>query len=260
MRIRLLSRRSNVVIVGAGALAVVGTVLAALSISLSAQTAPSGADLAQQYLAAMGPASSAISIAEGKLEKLPVTASVAQVRAIVAPLGPALAKLEALNSATTSSSPTSGPGLESLGRPSIVGSAHGTCNGYSTPAAGATLQVGYTKYTRGFQLTAPGDCTDQRWANYSWNVSGKYSVLSAYIGLSYSNGYSCGTVRFLGNNGSPLRASTRNGLVGSVAIPTSGVTHVTVNFSGNSVLTIQVGYPCNGGSDSVIDVVNDQLS
>ena len=149
----------------AAAVAVVG-----LSVSLSAQTAPSGADLAQQYLAALKPAGAAISTAEAKLQKLPVTASVGQVKAIVAPLGPALTKIEALTTNTTSlTTPAgTGKGLESLGSPKIV--APDNChNTYGTPASGATLQIGYTRYASGFQMgDQPWFC--EKWVNYTWEV------------------------------------------------------------------------------------------
>jgi len=62
----------------------------------SAQASTSGPALAQQYLAALTPAGAAISNAEARLEKLPVTATVAQVNAAVAPPPKALAQLEAL--------------------------------------------------------------------------------------------------------------------------------------------------------------------
>ena len=62
--------------------------------SVAAPSAPIGADVAQQYLAALKPAGVAISTAEAKLNELSVIASLAQVRAIVAPLSPALAKPE----------------------------------------------------------------------------------------------------------------------------------------------------------------------
>jgi hypothetical protein len=218
--------------------------------------------LAQEYLAALTPAGLAINTAEAKLEKLPVTASLAQVKAIVAPLGAPVTKLQALNAAI--SSPTAsgaGRSLESLGYPAIVSSGGGTCNGYATHGSGAVLQIGYTVYHHGFQLTAPGDCTLQRWANYSWKIPAGYSVLKADVGPSYSNRFSCAAIRFLGNGGSPLLFTTSGARsLGSMAIPQTGVAPVTVNFAGHSLLTIQVDYPCTGGSSSVIDVVNDNIS
>ena len=60
----------------------------------SPQTA--GRSLAQQYLAALGPAGTAISTSEAKLKALPITASVAQVQAVVAPLPKDIGPLEAL--------------------------------------------------------------------------------------------------------------------------------------------------------------------
>jgi hypothetical protein len=242
-------------------LSVVGSSVVGLAAALSAQSTPSGADLAQQYLAALEPAGSAISSAEAKLDKLAVTASVAQVKAIVAPLGPALAKLEALTSGGAIPLPPvgSGPSLESLGYPTVVaaGLGNATCPRYSTSASGADLQVGYTKYHSGFQMTSP-NCAN--WVNYSWKVPGKYTRLTADLGYNYNNACFGSTVRFLGNGGAPLQFTSAGGkLVGAVTVPRSGVAAVSVNFAGNSVLAIQVGFAC-GGANSIIDVVNDRLS
>lgn len=255
-----LSRRQRLAGASAGSFLVLGATLLVLSTSLSAQTSSSGAHLAQQYLAALTPAGAAISTAEAKLKKLSVTASEAQVKAIVAPLGPALGKLEALT--TSATGPTgAGPGLESIGRPTIVGPAGGTTCQYATSGSGAVLQVGYAKYSRGFQLSAPPGCANGFWVNYSWKVPQKYTHFNGEIGLSYSNTYPCATVRVLGNEGRPLQFTTTGGrTLGSMALPSRGVAPVTLSFAGDSVFTIQIDFTCSDWVRSVIDVVNDQLS
>ncbi len=83
----LLSRHRKVAIAAAVSLLVVGASVS-YSGALSAQSTPSGADLATQHLASMKPAWTAISAAQAKLEKLRATAPNAQVTTIVAPPGP----------------------------------------------------------------------------------------------------------------------------------------------------------------------------
>jgi hypothetical protein len=97
---RLLSGwRSRIAVAVVTAGGVTATLLFGTGLLAGAQSAPSGADLAQQYLAALAPAGSAISAAETKLKGLPVTATVAQVAAIVATLPKSLGPLEALTKA-----------------------------------------------------------------------------------------------------------------------------------------------------------------
>jgi hypothetical protein len=161
IRSLVLRHKVEATLVGALTVASVGVGLTS-SLAVSAQPAPSGPDLARQYLAALTPAAAAIDGAEAKLAKLPVTATVAQVKAIVAPLGAPVAKLQALDVATTSpAAPSAARSLESLGSPAIVGSAR-SCNGYATIGSGAILQVGYTVYHDGFQISKAGLTTPGR--------------------------------------------------------------------------------------------------
>ena len=90
-----LRRARALCLVGAIALLIPGLLWGG-DLLASAQSSTSGADLAQQYLSALGPAGTAISTAEAKLKALPITASVAQVKAVVAALPKALGPLEAL--------------------------------------------------------------------------------------------------------------------------------------------------------------------
>ncbi len=267
MRFPILSRRQKVATAVMGSLSAAGLIVLVLSASLSAQPTTSGADLAQEYLAALKPAGLAISTAEAKLQKLPVTASVSEVKAIVAPLGPALGKLEALNStSSTTTVPLGASGtLESLGRPVIRGSFG--CGGsptweYNTPGSGAVLEVGYARYQHGFQMTVGTDCTG--WVNYSWKVPTNYTALSASLGVNYNNsckGAAAAGIRVLGNDGSPLRfRSSGNKLVGLAIIKQNGLMHISVKFAGNSVLTIQLDNFNCGNATAVIDVINDRLS
>jgi hypothetical protein len=64
-------------------------------------TAPTPAELASSYIAAIGTANAALTKADAQLKALPMGATSAQVNAIVAPLGPALKPLEALVASTT---------------------------------------------------------------------------------------------------------------------------------------------------------------
>lgn len=276
MRVRSSFRRHKLAGAMVASVCVVGSAVVALSVSLSAQTAPSGADLASEYLAALKPAGTAISTAEAKLEKLPVTASVAQVRAIVAPLGPSLSKLEALTSGSSSTAPATGSGtLESLGPPTVVTS-YGLKNGcagggnnptYSTPATGHEMQIGYTRYTHGFQVAIDSSClynlANTLWVNYNWKVPSKYTTLKAALGPSYNDVNHLIGIRFLGNGGSPLQITLASGKKSAnLVIPKQGTTTFSVDFAGNSVLSLQI-YELSGGNTAgnlVMDVVNDHLS
>jgi hypothetical protein len=158
---------------------------AALNASASlpaAQMPVSGATLAQQYLADLKPAATGIAAAEAKLRALPVTASVAQVRAIVAPLAPELAKVESL-SASQPAAATTGPGLETLGHPTVAFSGFcGASAKYASSSKGAVLQVGYTRYRSGFQSSGSFGC--RGWINDTWSVPGKYTHFTADVGYS----------------------------------------------------------------------------
>ncbi len=229
----------------------------------SAQSSNSGADLAQQYLAALGPAGTAISTSEAKLKALPITASVAQVQAVVAPLPKALGPLEALIK-SSGPSPT-GTSLQSLGSPTIVGRNGVKCNSYSTPASGGHLVNGGVEYQDGFQMISPQNCNES-YAGYTWQIGTKYGSLQAQVGYDLSN--SCGRsfVMFLGNSGETLPFTSNGQLMESLTIPTKGLASVSVNLTLQTQLTVQVHFRCfifgriGLNSTSHVDLVNDVLS
>ncbi len=230
----------------------------------SAQPSTSGADLAQQYLAALGPAGTAISTAEARLKALPITASVAQVQAVVAPLPKALGPLEALvKSGAPSPTRTS---LQSRGSPTIVGQEDVNCNGYSTPASGGHLVIAGTEYQDGFQMFGPYHC-DEAYAGYTWQIGTKYKSFQAQVGYDLNNSCKGSSVKFLGNGSDPLPFTSNGHLRESLPIPATGLASVSVNLSLQTQLTVQVYFGCSLSLfanelayPSHVDVVNDVLS
>jgi hypothetical protein len=103
-----------------------GSASGTTTLSSPPTTAPlSAAQLATEYLRALGPANNSITKAEKELRALSITASPASVEAIVVPLRARLAPLEdLLNGVPTSSGPPPPPAhpvsLASLGQPTIV--------------------------------------------------------------------------------------------------------------------------------------------
>jgi hypothetical protein len=250
-----LRRARALCLVGAIALVIPGLLWSG-DLLASAQSSTSGATLAQQYLSALGPAGTAISTAEAKLKALPITASVAQVKAVVAPLPKALGPLEALIQ-SSGPSPT-GTSLESLGKPTILGQYGVKCNVYSTSASGGRLVVDGTKYQNGFQMTAPITCIEFN-AQYTWKIGTKYTSLKAQVGYDVSNSCTGSYIRFLGNSGEHLPFVSNGRIVGAVSIPATGLASVSVNLTHQAQLTVQLIFTCHTDVSNV-DVVNDQLS
>jgi hypothetical protein len=222
----------------------------------SAQPSTSGATLAQQYLAALGPAGTAISTAEAKLKALPITATVGQVKTVVAPLPKALGPLEVLikNSAP---SPT-GTSLQSLGKPTASGDRCGVL-GYITPASGGHLIVDGTEYEDGFQISAPSSCTPLgAYGDYTWQIGAKYKSLNAQFGYDTSNSCRGSMIRFLGNKGEYLPFVSNGPIVEAMNIPAKGLASVSVNLTHQTQLTVRILYDCN--ENSLVDFVKDVLS
>jgi hypothetical protein len=256
-----LSRNRNMAIAALVSLLVVGASVT-YSGALSAQSKPGGAELATQQPAAVKSAWVAISAAQAKLEKLRATAPNARVTTIVAPPGPVPTKLPALTkSGVPSLTPLtgSGPSLESLGSPTMTAQGGAECSEYSTAASGATLQVGYTRYHSGFQMTTPPNCFET-WASYSWKIPGRYTRLTAEVGYNYNNSCLGSTLAFLGNDGAPLQFTSEGGEpVSSLLLPDSGVASVSVDVAGNSYFTVNISFTC-GNVYSIVDVLDDALS
>jgi hypothetical protein len=226
-----------------------------------AQPSTSGAGLAQQYLSALGPAGTAISTAEAKLKALAITATVAQVKAVVAPLPKALGPLETLTQGG-GSSPT-GPSLQSLGKPTIEGTSDAACHAYSTPASGGHLIVEGIEYEDGFQIST--SCTGGgEYGDYTWEIGTKYTSLKVQVGYDLSNSSLGSTIRFLGNHGEYLPFVSNGRIVEAMRLPAKGLASVSVNLTQQSQLTVRIIYDsfCDAGTcaASAIDLVNDTLS
>jgi len=226
----------------------------------SAESSTSGATLAQQYLAALGPAGTAISTAEAKLKALPITASLAQVKAVVAPLPKAVGPLEALIK-STGPSPT-GTSLQSLGKPSILGQDGAKCNGYTTPASGGHLVVDGIEYQDGFQMFVPPPCTGaENHVQYTWQIGTKYTSLTAQVGYDLTNSCTGMVVRFLGNDGERLPFTSNGRITETLTIPAKGLASVSVDLTKQAQLSVQILFPpVRPSCADYIDVVNDQLS
>jgi hypothetical protein len=220
-----------------------------------AQSSTSGADLAQQYLSALGPAGTAIATAEAKLKALPITASVTQVKAVVAPLPEALGPLETLTQGG-GSSPT-GPSLQSLGKPIIDGNYDSQCHRYSTPASGAHLIVDGTEYQDGFQVNT--SCTgDGAYGDYTWEIGAKYTSLKVQVGYDLSNSCVGSAMRFLGNRGEYLPFVSNGKMMEAIGIQARGLVSMNVSITQQTQLTLRIIPNCN--QDSIVDFVNDTLS
>jgi len=255
-------------LVGTGLAAASAVLVLSGALSTAAQATPSGPALAQQYLAALKPAGAAISTAEARLERLPVTATLAQVQAAVAPLPKALAQLETLSSSTSPSPSTAGTTLQALGKPEITGS-DGAGPAYGTPASGARLVVGSVEYQSGFQLTSPANYwgengAESAYASYNWHIVNRYTVLTAMVGYDLSNACKGSYIRILGNHSAMLPFAFKGKVMEGMDIPPSGLAQITVDIAGEADLTVQTNFTCggsyNGSNRSVIDFINDHLS
>ena len=188
----------------------------------------------------------------------------AQVEADVAPLPKAFGPLDALTKAGAPSVATGATSLEALGKPKVVAAGGVTCNGYGTSASGAHLVVGSTQYQHGFQMAAPGTCIEN-YAGYTWPIPTKYTHFSAQVGYDLSDATTCTgvIVRFLGNAGEKLPFTSGGQITEGIVLPAKGLASVTVDLSKQEVLTVQLNWTaarCGVGSNSAVDVVNDQLS
>ena len=256
-----------------GAAMLSGATVIGLSSSFAAQGPPNGAELATQYLAALTPAGAAIKTAETKLEKLPVTASAAQVKAIVAPVGPALSKIESLttgNSGNSSGTSTVPPGgavsLESLGTP-VNDKQAGIpqCGSYQTGTA-AHMVVGGQIYQDGFQVNVSSTCLaglgGPAWgAAFTWRLWGHYRYLTAQVAPDQSGGCQDGEVRFLGLGYKSLPVIKAAGVAESVLVHKGHFQFIKVDISAEPTLTVQVlpnnpGFTCH----FAVDFTNDKLS
>lgn len=258
-RLSWLHRARALCLLGATALLVSGFLWGG-DLLAGAQSSTTGPDLAQQYLNALGPAGKSISTVEANLKALPITVSVSQVKAVVAPLSKALAPVEALIQSGTSS-PT-GTSLESLGKPTIAGAGGAKCNSYTTPALGGHLVVEGVEYQNGFQMTTPS-CQEIH-VGYTWRIGKKYANLKAQIGYDLSNACTGSTIRFLGNDLRYLPFTVSGRITETLSLPAKGLASIAVNVSQQAQLTVQVVFGCLNGiggleGTSTVDVVNDQL-
>ena len=229
--------------------AMASTTESATTATTSTQLTP--AQLVEEYLAALGQAGAQITKTVVEPKALPITATLAQVKAIVDSLPKALAALNALTAPTTIPR-NSGPSLQALGRPTPRPQTGLGCNGYGTPATGAHLVIGGTQYQNGFQLTNANVC--------SWQIGDKYTTFKAEVGPDL--GYSCNdesVLRFLGQNGQRLPINSNGRIDEGIVIPTKGLVAISVDIAGESTVTVTIIRTFSYCS-SIVDVVNDELS
>jgi hypothetical protein len=246
-------------------------------------TSPSAAQLATEYLTALGPANAAIVKAETKLRALPLTATLAQVQAVVAPLKGKLAALEALTNGTTTAPPPPPSGsvsLASLGQPVGVLFWNPAANpnpGWGTWSSvqvdsclvtnlNAVMTMAGRHYT-GVQ-SAPNCGTSPYVAELTWRF-GTARSFSADIGLdttSPSTSITLGFVSVIGALAAPTGlqeipftangqkvAASGPGTVPSIPVYSGVPTPVTVDVVGLHELTII--FEVNG-SNPVLDFAN----
>jgi hypothetical protein len=216
--------------------------------SAAASTAPHSAaaqtvQLVEEYLSALEPAGNEFSKVEAALKALGPSATRAQVLFAVAPLGPALAPIEALLTAPPP------PTLEALGQPGKELSHDST---YQTTEAGARLDVGAKLYPNGFQV-AVGDSATLTWPTHDW-----YTNLSAQLGEDELGKYYGGVVivAFYGSLNTQIPFYDQGKLVLRATVPSKGFISLSLPLTHLS----QVRMSFSSQGYNVIDVVNDHLS
>lgn len=242
-------------------LAVTG--IRATFLSASAQSSPNGATLAQQYLAALKPAGAAINTAESRLAKLPVTASVSQVRAIVAPLPKALVPVESLTQGAPGAPGSSLEGLKLKYRFNEAPPQGGVgCGGNGKVAPLFNALVDGTVYDQGFQLvtTCGGGWGMVGWASYRWELPRTYTKFSAGIAAGVGDTCRDTVVRILGASGRPIPFQDGHGLTYYTTISHQGLVHLTADVTSQAAMSIWLGFANCQGATSVVDVINDRLS
>ncbi len=201
--------------------------------------------LAQEYLGALGAAGSKFLKVEGALKALGSSATRAQVLAAVAPLGPALAPIEALLAAPPPST------LEALPKPVT---ADGDASIRST-LDGAHLDVGGRLYPHGFQVSF------LEIVEYRWQLHARFTTLSAQVGMDARYSGRGGVRMYVEDSTNTEIPFTYKGkLVMNAVIPTSGLVPVTVNVAHESEVQLEFGGGLPRLANGVVDVVNDRLS
>ena len=210
-----------------------------------AGTQSSTVQLVQAYLSVLGPAGNKLSKVEAALKALGPSATRAQVLAAVAPLGPALAPVEALLNAPT---PTT---LEALPKP-VTGDEDSSIR---STLDGAHLDVGGRLYPHGFQVSF------LEIVEYSWQLHARYTTLSAQVGMDARYSGQGGVRMYVEDSTNTEIPFTYKGkLVMNAVIPTSGLVPVTVNVAHESEVQLEFGGGLPRLSEGVVDVVNDQLT
>jgi hypothetical protein len=254
MRIHLRWKLKKQTLVAVVVTSCVGTLGAGGALSVNAQS-NSGASLAQEYLVALKPAGVAISAAEAKLERLPVTASVSQVHAIVASLPQALGKLEALTAR-----PPAAPGesLESLGLTPKIGT--NICGGSGKINGLFNALLGGHIYNHGFQLVTSLRACGGGWAYYRWTIPHSYTKFSAGFAWGVGNTCPSTTVMILGASGRPIPFTNGGSLMYGMSVTNKSVRFLRADIASQSSISIWLGLPSNCGLASVVDVIDDRLS
>jgi hypothetical protein len=209
---------------------------------------------AQQWVAALTPASQQFPQIVAKLKALPATATPAQVQAVIAPVAGLIAPAQQLIAVPGTSS------LEAIGPPSnAVDGANASssgCYSYKTAIQGAVLSMGGAPYTRGLQLTA----NVSQW-NYTcvgtwtwgWHIAGLFKTFTAMVGLGAGD-ISPATFTILGTNGSPLTFYADGHPVRSTTLMAGLPTKISVNVVGTLNLVVRTTV-----AGAIINLANDNL-
>jgi hypothetical protein len=223
--------------------------LAATTASVEAGAAtspPSPGAVAQSYIAALGPASAKLIKIEAELKALPITATSAQVNALVAQVQAALKPVEALG--TTSTAPVShGPNISLLSLPAPVTSQ--IVGGQASPlkcdvvsdTPTASVEINGIPYVHGIALSWGGGCElivgqDN---TYTWKVGtaagfqvttgfDQASATSSVVVLSFSS--QGRQLPFLANGTSVTSINLKGTEPVSIKLSLTGVTSLTLNL------------------------------
>jgi hypothetical protein len=217
----------------------------------SAQSSTSGADLAQQYLAALGPAGTAISTAEAKLKALPITASVAQVQAAVAPLPKALGPLEALIK-SSGPSPT-GTSLQSLGSPTMR-----SCNQVTAGAVRYSIgPVAFNGkiYQNVLGFAAGSGCYGTSSVAWTWKLPSNSKSLTATVAINPIASHP-ETLWFNGSTGR-IPFTVNGTVVNSVNIHSTSFASISISLVGQKLLTVQLS--ATGFGMGTVDFITNRL-
>jgi len=219
--------------------------------------------LATRFVKALQPAASVFPNVIKNLDRLPASATAAQVYAVVRPVAPLVAQIQRIL-------PPSARSLEGLGDPTISpwSGNSGDCNDpplARTTSQRARLIMGGTSYTSGVQLTTSefGNASLVSRDVYIWHLGGQFAAFTASVGLD-AKSLDPVTLAILGAAGTPVSFTADGQQVTSTTLYAGVPSKVTFNTAHVENLQLQLTVSegpnayCQYGA--VVDVANDSLA